>query len=424
MSNNRFHNPYNFVPFENVGTNGDLAQGKPPGHKAYKTDRFEGSIEIELKAVSPLLLFDHAKITVKNKHKTLDLLTMHDGTPILRPTSLKGALRAAYEAITCSRLGVLDKRYKKPLAYRMSARDGLSMVPARISPCGKKLELYRGYHRCNPTWNSKRKRWQVPNNTMYAAWLPMYKANSSQTCSTGPIEGSLAVKYPDGKTSPKHRDKVDCWLNKVKYKKGTISFFYWRVTHIRRVGCTHSGYPSDNQEAKKDDNWCGGIKHTKTSDYKEIKGGFVCLTNQNIMQKHDERVFFLDGSPCTKPLKQKWLNEWNQLVRDYQKIHKDDIETREQNHKKPCAYLGGAPGKTAYSRHVYEQSAKELKKGDLCYARVDKESNIIGLYPVMISRYFAEKAPYSDLLAKELFYSQDNSSYPPNLYCINSLLIA
>ena len=406
MSNERFHNPYNFVPFGSEGTDG-LAQGDPPGHSAYKTDLFEGSIEIEMEAMSPLLLFDPAKITVQqNNHKTLDLLKMPDGKPILRPTSLKGALRAAYEAITCSRSGVLDERYKTPLARRMDARDGLSMVPARISPCGKELELYRGEHCSNPT---KKRRWEVPGNVMYAAWLPMYEANSSKTCSKGPIIGKHAVKYPGGGI-PKHGDKVDCWLNLVKHSSPYFS--YWRVSHIIRKGSKHSDYPSSEKHAKSKDNWSGGYKHTKTSTYKQATG-FVCRTNQNIKQKHDERVFFSFKNPKIVPLNKKWRTEWSQLVRDYQDIHEDDRHTRKQNSQKPDAYLGGEPGKTAWSRHVYTKSAAKLEHGDLCYARVDQKGNIIGLYPVMISRELAKKAPYLDLLDKTFLPANSEAEFSP-----------
>ncbi len=407
MSNKRFHNPYNFVPFGNVGTDG-LAQGKPPGHSAYKKGFFEGSIEIELKAVSPLLLSDPANLTLlRNGHKTLDLLTTHCGKPILRPTSLKGALRAAYEAITCSRLGVLDERYKTPLARRMEARDGLSMVPARISTCGKELELYRGEHSKNPSWDLKTCRWQVPKSVMYAAWLPMYEGSSSKTSTKGPIIGTHAVKYPDGGI-PEHSDEVHCWLNLVNHKNPNFS--YWRVTHIRRAGCTHSNYPSSVKEAQKNDHWYGGNRHHKTEEYRLIKGGFVCRTNQNIKKKHDERVFFSFNKVPTESIDKKWLTEWNQLVRDYQDIHEDDLHTRKQNSQKPDAYLGGEPGKTAWSRQIYTKSAAKLKPGDLCYARVDQKGNIIGLYPVMISRELAKKAPYLDLLKNEEFLPADSEA--------------
>ena len=393
MSAKKFHNPYNFVPFGSVVTKGLLDQRKPPGHSAYKTGFFEGSIEIELEAVSPLLLFDPAEVTVKNEHKTLDLLTTSDDKPILRPTSLKGALRAAYEAITCSRLGVLDERYETPLARRMDASDGLSMVPARISPCGQKLELYRGEHSCNPIWDPKGRKgkgsWKIPKNIMYAAWLPMYKASSSKTCTKGPIIGKHAVKYPGGGI-PEHGDEVRCWLtlvNKGRYK-------YWRVTHICPIDSDiPKAFPPESQS----------------------KTGFVCRTNQNIKQKHDERVFFSFNGPDTVCLKQEWRDKWKQLVRDYQDIHESDLDARKNHKPKQCpdAYLGGEPGKTAWSRHVYEDSDLELKPDDLCYARVDDKGDIIGLYPVMISRELAKKAPYSDLLDKQFLPPDSKAKFSP-----------
>ena len=394
MAEKTFHNPYNFVPFGRVGSDG-LALGEPPGHSAYKTDLFEGSIKIELEAVSPLLLFDPAKTIVQNGHKTLDLLTTPDGKPILRPTSLKGALRAAYEAITCSRLGVLDERYETPLARRMEASDGLSMVPARISPCGKELELYRGEHSANPIWDPKIGRkggWKIPKKVMYAAWLPMYEADPSSTNSKGPVISTTAVKYPGGGI-PKHGDEVHCWLRLVD--KGRYK--YWRVTHICPINSIPKNFPT---------------VHKKTSTFCPATG-FVCRTNQNIKQKHDERVFFSFGTLHTEPLEQAWLTEWNQLVQDYQDIHKDDLKTRSDNSEKPDAYLGADPGKTAWSRHVHTQSAAKLEPGDLCYARVDDSGNIIGLYPVMISRELAKKAPYTDLLGKLFWPAENEAQFSP-----------
>ena len=84
------------------------------------------------------------------------------------------------------------------------------MVPARISSCGQNLELYRGEHSCNPSWNPQKHRWEVPKGVMYAAWLPMYQSGKTNPApnSQGPvIDDTKAVKYPGGGI-PQHGDEI------------------------------------------------------------------------------------------------------------------------------------------------------------------------------------------------------------------------
>ena len=175
--------------------------------------------------------------------------------------------------------------------------------------------------------------------------------------------------------SARHGDKVDCWLNLVKRSNPRFSYWYWRVAHIRSAGSTPSTYPSHPKQAKQADMWQGGPNHQKTGKYKEVKNGFVCRTNQNIKQKHDERVFFSFNGPHIVPLKQEWLTEWKQLVLDYQDIHESDLDARRNQKPKQCpdAYLGGEPGKTAWSRHVYEEVCRGVEsresKGPLLRSR-------------------------------------------------------
>ena len=405
----RFHNPYNFVPSDDApAPNGGLGQFHPPGHHAYKGELFEGRITVELTATSPLLLLDPASTKVKNDHTTVDLLTDSCGRPILRPTSLKGALRSAYEAITGSRLGVFHG-HDRPLARRMDARDSLAMMPARISDCGKKLELYLGTHTCYPEWkrneHSNGWRWQVPKNEMYAAWLPRYC--SGHRNQNGPVISKSAVRYPGGDL-PRHGDRVVCWLNLVNHSNP--SFKYWRVVWLQPSGCTRP-VPCEDAIRKLDMKW-SRKNHNKQKTY-QLAEGYVCVTNQNIKKKHDERVFFVPknnvntfgGNPptasTTVEICKKWRTNWNHLVEDYQSTHESDLDTRKRNEQAPDAFLGPNPGKTAWSRHVYESSAATLKAKDLCYARVDKSGAIVDLYPVMISRELARTIP-RDLLPSHL----------------------
>ena len=381
-----FHNPYNFVPLCDPISKGQLSQAKPPGHHVYGDGLFEGCIEVELTATSPLLLLDPSKTRVdKNDHKTVDLLTDAQGKPILRSTSLKGALRSAYEAITCSRLGVFHG-HDRPLARRMAARDGLAMVPARISDTGEKLELYLGRHAHLPAW--RRGRWNVPCTEMYAAWLPRYW--SGRTNRKGPVFDRNAAKYPNG-GHPKHGDCVDCWLKLVTHRSKRFKF--WRVVYIKPS--TSSGPLPTEQAVRSGDT---------AAEYLQIKDGYVCITNQNNGKKHDERVFFASPSPKptkTIPLEKRWRTAWQYLTENYQREHESAIKRREKSGAKAKAYLGHKPGETAWSRHVIDKRATELKPRDLCYARVDPKGKIVGLYPVMISRELATKAP-SGLVCRDL----------------------
>jgi CRISPR/Cas system CSM-associated protein Csm3 (group 7 of RAMP superfamily) len=98
-----FHNPYNFVPALPIEANGPLSFAHPVGHEAYFDVHFTGEIEIEIEVKTPLLLPDTSRSEwTQRGHQTTTTL---EGCP-LKPTALKGPLRAAYEAITNSRFGV------------------------------------------------------------------------------------------------------------------------------------------------------------------------------------------------------------------------------------------------------------------------------------------------------------------------------
>jgi CRISPR-associated protein (TIGR03986 family) len=105
-------------------------------------------------------------------------------------------------------------------------------------------------------------------------------------------------------------------------------------------------------------------------------------------------------TPCS--LDDKWKKQWKRLISEYAEKAKKDLQTRKDSAGLPWGYLGREPGKTAFSRHIYEPGAEQLKPRDLCYARVDKAGKeIIGLYPVMIARELAEESP-EEYLPKEL----------------------
>jgi len=392
----KFHNPYNFIPTPSrEGYVGDLGDGDPRGHHVYHTGCYSGRIRVKMTTVTPLIIPDTANsFECENGHKAYDPLRDEKGLPIVPPTSIKGMLRAAFEAVTNSRMGVFAGHDAR-LAYRMEAREGLSMVPARIEPGdnGLKVRLMMGTTKGLPTYANKNGagRWSIPGNLMYAAWLYCYNA-ADKTTATAPV----VIKCSDG-TILKHGDplrvRVKKFVKKDKKTKNDL-FTYWRVIQFTSInGDSWVDPPRDATTLK----WHKPVDST----IMEFEG-YLCITNRNIGNKHDERVFFdvePGGESKIFPLSDDLIAEWNLLISDYKAVNKDKLEKRTSSEdvadRDYARYLGDEPGETAFSRHVYmEEKDLALKKGALCYARFDEAGDkLTGLYPVMISRQFFAQSP-------------------------------
>lgn len=359
-----FHNPYNFIPAPPRKTYDlELGDHVPVSQDCFHFDRCTGRIRVVMEAVTPLLVPDPESSRADgSKHKTFPVLLGKNGLPLIPSSSIRGMLRAAYEAVTNSRFGCFPKKdHCNRLAYRMEAKKGLSLIPARIH--NGQIHLLTG--------TSTIRQNGAPNGPQYAAWLYRYSDNDKNT--------SQAVKYPDG-TLPQHGDEVECLVESVPHRN---RFEYWKVKKIERKGKS-LGNPTGTQ--------------------KRITG-WVCVTNANIDRKHDERVFFRDASsnpPGPFRLKDEHKVMWRELIDNYQQIHADDLQKRDENNQAYDAYLGPKPGKTAWSRHVYTQEDRELREGSLCYVRLDSnKSDVEALFPVMIARELYPISPW-DLLDSSL----------------------
>lgn len=126
-----FENPYNFIPAPPRNTTHEtLGDAKPIGHHRYHADKWSGRISVELTTVTPLLIPDDGTVD-ENGHKTFGI-RKEDQAPYLPPTSIKGVLRAAYEAVTNSRMGVFmhcskleykDDQARKKSPYSFTPQD-------------------------------------------------------------------------------------------------------------------------------------------------------------------------------------------------------------------------------------------------------------------------------------------------------------
>jgi CRISPR-associated protein (TIGR03986 family) len=339
-----FHNPYNFVPAlprPKTGTDlDDAGDDKLAGHDRYHDDRWSGRIAVKLTTRTPLIILDTARVTIGSKdHKTFPTRIDADGNPYLAPTSIKGMLHAAYEAATNSRMGVFEKHQDR-LAYRMPAKIG--PVPARVERRGEGLGL----------------RIMQAAVMGFAAKLPRYEDDRRLPRDKG--ESSAALPFPD-RSLPVHGEAV--WVQVDRSRCDRIE---------RRTTPDH---PSGNWQP-----------------------GWVCVTGPNINRKRYERVFLEGPTDPFIPITSRHENLWRELIQNYQETHTRDLQKRKNARGGPIppqAYLGDKPGETGWSRHVYEESSRELNEGTLCYVEFAENSNdeVTALIPVTISRRLYAVSP-------------------------------
>lgn len=106
-------------------------------------DRLSGSIEIEIKTMTPTLPGFKTRdggIAVPSASGNPNGATSIRDTCI-PATALKGMLSSAYEAVTMSRLRIFDKQHKRVYSHRPPARTAQSSYPAFLTHTEGKWEL-------------------------------------------------------------------------------------------------------------------------------------------------------------------------------------------------------------------------------------------------------------------------------------------
>jgi CRISPR-associated protein (TIGR03986 family) len=361
-----FVNPYTFLPFPPRPSEGSaFCDAAPASHAWSAPDCFAARLTVKLHVVTPLLLADAARAVTLGEgpsaHKVMPLRRLPDGTPLIAPTSVKGMLRAAFEAVTNSRLlfaGGHVERY----GFRMPAEEALGMVPAQVValPSGDlALRLLWGNNPYKPRFDLTDGRFYVKGRLMHAAWLRAY--------------GGGALSYPGG-ARPRHGDPVNITLA----RRNAGAFAYDEVTKISLAPGTTDA--------------------------------FVCRTNENIKGKHNERVFFrgvpraggpstdgFDPLPDVIPLNAHHLRDWTELVRNGIAANAQRVRfkiTHGYPLDRPSGH-GTDVNHVALSRHIVPPGETTLQPGALVYARFSREAcpSFIGISPVLIGRDLYRHAP-------------------------------
>ena len=396
-SDDFFHNPYTFVPSLPRQKLGGFASDFDPlkcdlNHASLQTGLWTGHLPIKLTTITPLVLpKTEGEERSSIKHQVYDTL---DHLP---ESSLRGMLRSAYEVVTNSRYGCF--RNDDRLAYRMSPREALTLIPAIIEN-GKVGELVARL--CPGTSNATGQgpKGKQEKGAMYAAMLTLYGSSQQQS--------QCMNEY-----TPKTGDEVWAEVVLCQHKRG---YLYWKASRV---------WLKDQQPTKPNpgivpNGWNPELlcKTPKSeSPLVQVVKGRVLITNQNMDNKHDERIFFNPNPSITYDVTNDLKKAWSMRIKSYQEAHSEgDIFKRPGAVDEPWNNIGSTPGETAWSPHLYQDGkhrdrwgrkvhdAIELKPGDMVYARCKfdhsgkgKIEGIEDLFPVMISRELYDASP-DDLL--------------------------
>jgi len=343
----RFLNPYNFVRFLNQSrpNNDVLGNCPPPPHDRYIG--LTGRITCEVEAVTPLFVSDsHAVQEGNDKHKSYRFFE-YDGQPAIPASSLRGMLRSVFEAVTNSCLGVFED---KKLSYHLDTNKARKLIPARVEKVGETFRL-----RLLPGFNNVYSNGLPSGIPLYAAWVKIYEkamrhpSKTVQDNPNSPYSKRATLNLPSDLTHGKSCSVILEKMHHPPRKKRKTQFYFWNVVQI---ASTENELPNPEPGQK-------------------LVNGWLCITNQNIENKHDERVFFHQGNPILLDIEDPVKKAYEALIKDYQDRHKDDIRKRHNDNLPVDKPTAGKKPKSGYSRFIYTKDSKKLQEDDLVYAMLE-----------------------------------------------------
>lgn len=374
----RFLNPYGFVSTEPRGNDLDPAwQDRPPtSHASAASGGWTGRITVKGRALTPLLFIDDATSESERidgkVHRTYGVRRTVEGGPELPVTSLKGALRAAYEAITSSRFGVWSEDGNEPLAYREPAGAGAGVVPIRIDevPTNKdepvSATLFEG---------------QMPDvpapKLQAAAWLPALPRGGVR-----PVQVTL-----DGGASrpPNHGEELWAELQLIRHhdrgRRPNNTFHMWRVTKLAATveALTQARPVAVTTRDVHNRSWYEAVSGVN----RLVVQGWVVLTGDGIDTKHDERFAFNGRS----------IKVDRGVVGSYDAILRSYLAARSSNAGTP------PPLENDPRAHIADQRRHRAAPGLWAFARLTGQ-RVADVVPVHIGRAPWKTAPV-DLAARD-----------------------
>lgn len=329
-----------------------LGQCPPPSHDRYVG--ITGKIACTLEAITPLFVSHSEGIELHGEHRSYEFFKL-GGQHALPATSLRGMVRSVFETVTNSCMAMLtDTR----LSYHLPPAEALKLVPARVEKNdngGWRVRLLTG--------TTPLRRGRRPDGPQYAAWVPRYISRMLRRSQNLPGSTPYGQRREVSLNGFAHGKP--CWALVRLIQHPRRNFTFWNV---EQLAATRDQLP-------------------RPQATEHVVEGYLCITNQNIENKHDERFFFyetgVEHAPEV-PLTAQVCQDYSVLIEDYQQRHHDRVQRRQRAGQNPQEADGKEP---AFSRFIVEEEARQLRDGDLVYAMLSNTANAVEfIVPVSVPR--------------------------------------
>lgn len=321
-----FLNPYNFIrPLPKpprLDDHGNLVSDNPNHHLLWRCpppphDRFtglSGRITCTMEAQTPIFISDSEIVNEdgrQKKHRTYKFFNV-DGQDIIPATSLRGSIRSLFEAVTNSSFGVFSDQQ---LSYRENTKNAQGLIPGYVEydTENKKWSVILLTGTTEPDESKK----FIPKQgqPVFAAWVPQYRRNRNENINLGNL---------------RHGSRCFASMRLQTYQRGRMTFNYWEVEAVgQRLEDVNPDRVSNRE------NWI-------------VEQGLLCITNNNINRKHDERFFFSTLDPIQLPVHPKVVGRYNESLKQMREFHNDEIKKTPQNRR------------NTFSRFLIEDQRNEL----------------------------------------------------------------
>ncbi len=357
-----FLNPYNFVRLLTQPRPGDdvLGDCPPPPHDRYVG--LTGRITCKVEAVTPLFVSDsHAVVEEPNGHKRYRFFQV-EGQLALPASSLRGMVRAVFEAVTNSCLVVFEEDKPYPLEHREPRAP--DMIPARVVELGAngaRLELLDCTH--NAPVNVAGRPAVVRAGAVLRSYPPQV-FNQRTRQAFNPRNSQLPKGAYDGM-------RVAALVTRTPVPHSSNRYRAFQVTQVVPAS-QHQGLNEDAQHAK--------------------VFGWLHLTGPNIENKHDERLFFrwddkTPDPPQLSDIPSRYLCTCSQeVVAEYNHHLAEYWKRLEQRVKELGTNRWPASNNDVPHPSTFVEKGRQLRVGDLVYVKRDNGGNPISLRPVSIPR--------------------------------------